>query len=166
MPDELRFFPCDFEDQIAEFLGDHYIEAIKVASPVKRETGLYIPDGWFEVTIDQLSELGFQDFLHEKEEIQKAKEEAQTQMEGAVAFARCWECGTCKIIGEIRNGHVVRIPKPEWKRVQQAFRKAWAAQFEGAENEPLSSVGTGWVEKFEELSGRKAVITETYYCGC
>jgi len=94
----------------------------------------------------------------------ETKEQKAKEQEGAIAFERCWECGRVKIVGKMASGHVQRMEKQEWSKAQEAFQAAWKTQF-AKEARIISSVGTNWIQKFQEL-GYKVVIVGETYCGC
>ncbi len=157
----VKIVGCDFEHGVANIQGMDFNEYYSVLD----KYGAYDPSEIYNAKegedVTELVKTKIQKALAQREEA--AKQVAE--MEGAIAFNRCWECGRVKIVGKIHNGHVDKMPKEEWVKAQRALEQAWKAMFTPAPTAPLSSAGTNWTEQFAKL-GFKATIVNTVYDGC
>jgi len=139
-------------------------DLVAMSKPLSLSTGLYTQTGWYEIEVEKLP---VDEQKKERLKKEQLKKEQLEEIEGAIAFNRCWECGVSRIVGKIRNGHVTRMPKIEWAKAQKKFEEAWQKQFENekAPAELVSSAGTNWREYFEK-SGYKSIVVSEDYDGC
>jgi len=156
---------CDFPHGVADVKGeefDDYFEPLEKYHAYEFDEIYGAQDG---EDITQLVIAKIKRIKSQKE----ATEKRNMEMEGAIAFNRCWECGRVKIVGKMtREGYAVRMPRDEWIQAQKALEQAWEKMLKRIEEEnagPLSSVGASWMKDFESL-GFKAVIISEDYDGC
>lgn len=121
--------------------------------------------GWWQLDVEKIRK-AVGDRIAEKEKKKQKAEREKQEIEGAIAFNRCWECGRCRITGKIENGSVKRMAHDEWKRADEAFKRSWGRMFKAIDKEKvLSSAGTDWREHFKNEGYKSAIISEEY-CGC